>query len=504
MLLFVVIMAAVVILFQRMPTSFLPEEDQGYLITSVQLPVGATQEQTLQVLEKVEDYFEQQPETDQIFTIAGFSFNGRGQNGALGFINLKNWDDRKEVEHRVQAILERAMGQFSSIKQALVFAFNAPPIDDLGNATGFDFFLQDRANQGHDKLIKARNELIAMAASNPDVTAVRAQGLEDTPQYQVDIQQSKARALGIRLNDINTTLSAAFGSRYVNDFTDERRVHQVIIQADKEFRMLPQDIDKLYVRNASGSMVPFSAFATARWTYGPPRIERYNGLPATEIVGTAPQGKSSGEAMAAMEAMVAKLPPGFGIEWTGQSYQERLSGSQAPALFAMSLIVVFLCLAALYESWSIPLAVILVVPLGILGALLATTLRELPNDVYFKVGLITTIGLSTKNAILIIEFAKDLQAEGMGLIEATLEAVHRRLRPILMTSIAFILGVMPLVFSTGAGSASRNAIGTGVAGGMLSATVLAIFLVPVFFVVVRKLFDRSGSKSTEKGVIADA
>ena len=508
MLLFVLIVGAVVILFQRMPTSFLPEEDQGYLITSVQLPVGATQEQTIEVLEKVEDYFEQQKETDQIFTIAGFSFNGRGQNGALGFINLKNWDERKEVEHRIQAILGRAMGQFSSIKQALVFAFNAPPIDDLGNATGFDFFLQDRANQGHDKLIKARNDLLAMAATNPDVTAVRAQGLEDTPQYQVDIQQSKARALGVSLSDINTTLSAAFGSRYVNDFTDERRVHQVIIQADKEYRMLPQDIDKLYVRNTSGSMVPFSAFATARWTYGPPRIERYNGLPAMEIVGTAPQGKSSGQAMAAIEAMVAKLPPGFGIEWTGQSYQERLSGSQAPALFAMSLIVVFLCLAALYESWSIPLAVILVVPLGVLGALLATTFRELPNDVYFKVGLITTIGLSTKNAILIIEFAKDLQAEGMGLIEATLEAVHRRLRPILMTSIAFILGVMPLVLSTGAGSASRNAIGTGVAGGMLTATVLAIFLVPVFFVVVRKLFNRSATNnqppSVQQGVVSDA
>jgi hydrophobe/amphiphile efflux-1 (HAE1) family protein len=372
----------------------------------------------------------------------------------------------------------------------LVFAFNAPPIDDLGNATGFDFFLQDRSNQGHEKLLKARNDLIAMAASDPNLSAVRAQGMEDTPQYQVDIDQSKARALGLSLNDINTTLSTAFGSRYVNDFTDQRRVHQVIVQADAQFRMLPQDIDKLFVRNSSGTMVPFSAFSTARWTYGPPRVERYNGLPAMEVVGAAAPGKSSGQAMQAIEALVAKLPSGFGIEWTGQSYQERLSGAQAPVLFALSLLVVFLALAALYESWSIPLAVILVVPLGIFGALMATILRDLPNDVYFKVGLITTIGLSTKNAILIIEFAKDLQAQGMSLIDATLEAVHRRLRPILMTSIAFILGVMPLVLSTGAGSASRNAIGTGVAGGMLSATVLAIFLVPVFFVVVRRLFDR--------------
>lgn len=502
MLLFALIIAAVVVLFRSMPTSFLPEEDQGYLITSLQLPVGATQQQTIKVLEEVENYFEQQPETDQIFTIAGFSFSGRGQNGAMGFINLKNWSERKAVEHRIQAIINRAMGKLSTIKQALVFPFNAPPIDDLGNATGFDFFLQDRGNHGHAELLKARNQLIAMAASNPDVTAVRAQGLEDTPQYQVDIQQSKARALGLSLDDINTTLSAAFGSIYVNDFTDERRVHQVIVQGDKEFRMLPKDIEKLYVRNTAGKMVPFSAFATARWIYGPPRIERYNGLPAMEIVGAAPEGKSSGQAMLAIEQMVAKLPAGFAIEWTGQSYQERLSGAQAPALFALSLIVVFLCLAALYESWSIPLAVILVVPLGVFGALLATIVSGLPNDVYFKVGLITTIGLSTKNAILIIEFAKDLQAEGMGLIEATLEAVHRRLRPILMTSIAFILGVMPLVLSTGAGSASRNAIGTGVAGGMLSATVLAIFLVPVFFVVVRKLFSRAGANKKVETVHA--
>jgi multidrug efflux pump len=497
MLLFVLIMMAVVVLFRSMPTSFLPEEDQGYLITSLQLPVGATQQQTIKVLEEVERYFEQQPETDQIFTIAGFNFNGRGQNGAMGFINLKHWSERKDIEHRIDAIINRAMAQLSSIKQALVFPFNAPPIDDLGNATGFDFFLQDRGNHGHAELLKARNQLIAMAASHPDLKDVRAQGLEDTPQYKVDIQHSKARALGLSLDDINTTLSAVFGSIYVNDFTDERRVHQVIVQGDKDFRMLPKDIEKLYVRNSANKMVPFSAFASARWVYGSPRIERYNGFPAMEILGDAPEGKSSGEAMLAIEQIAAKLPAGFVVEWTGQSYQERLSGAQAPALFALSLIVVFLCLAALYESWSIPMAVILVVPLGLFGALLATILSGLPNDVYFKVGLITTIGLSTKNAILIIEFAKDLQAEGMGLIEATLEAVHRRLRPILMTSIAFILGVMPLVLSTGAGAASRNAIGTGVAGGMLSATVLAIFLVPVFFVVVRKLFIR---KSTNQKV----
>lgn len=485
---FAVILVLVGVLYTRLPSSFLPAEDQGYFITNIQLPVGATQERTDRVLKEVEQYFLKQPEIESFITVAGFSFNGRGQNSALSFGRLKDWSQRKGAEHTVQAVIGRAFGTFMSVKDAIIYPLNPPAIAELGNSTGFDLQLQDLAGLGHEALLNARNRLLAMAATNHTIVGVRVQGLEDAAQLKVDVDEGKASALGVALADINSTLQACFGSAYINNFINGNRVQRVILQLDAPFRMSPDDLKGLYVRNRTGTMVPLSTFTSVRWIYGSPQLQNYNGFPAYEIVGAAAPGRSTGEAMREMEALIAALPPGIGFEWTGQSYEERLSGSQAPMLYALSLMVVFLCLAALYESWSIPLAVILVVPLGVLGALAAATLRGLPNDVYFKVGLLTTVGLATKNAILIIEYAKELQAAGRPIVEATLEAVHLRLRPILMTSFAFILGVMPLVVSTGAGSASRNAIGTGVAGGMLAATVLGIFLVPVFFVVIRRLF----------------
>jgi multidrug efflux pump len=488
MIAFVVIVALVGLFYVRMPSSFLPSEDQGYFITNIQLPVGATQERTQAVLSQVEDYFLKQPEIESFITVAGFSFNGRGQNSALSFGRLKDWSLRKGEDHTVQAVIARAAGKFASVKDAIIFPLNPPAIAELGNSTGFDFQLQDLAGLGHEQLLSAQKELLAMAAKNPTVVGVRVQGLEDAAQLKIDIDEAKATALGLSLADINATLQTSFGSSYVNNFINGNRVQRVIVQLDAPYRMAPDDIGKIYVRNRTGTMVPLSAVASMRWIHGSPQLQHYNGFPSYELVGAAAPGRSTGEAMDAMEEMARKLPKGIGYEWTGQSYEERLAGSQAPMLYGLSLLVVFLCLAALYESWSIPLSVILVVPLGVLGALLAAHLRGLPNDVYFKVGLLATVGLATKNAILIIEYAKDLQAEGKDLVEATLEAVHLRLRPILMTSFAFILGVMPLVLSTGAGSASQNAIGTGVAGGMFAATALGIFLIPVFYVVVRRIF----------------
>ncbi len=485
---FAVIIFLVGLLYVKLPSSFLPAEDQGYFITNIQLPVGATQERTDAVLKQVADYFLQQPEIESFITVAGFSFNGRGQNSALSFGRLKDWNQRQGAEHTVQAVIARAAGKFASIKDAIIYPMNPPAIVELGNSTGFDFELQDLAGLGHEALLAAQKQLLALAATNPVVVGVRVQGLEDAAQLKIDLDEAKATTLGVSLADINSTLQTCFGSSYVNNFINGNRVQRVLVQLDAPFRMSPEDLHNVYVRNRAGTMVPLAAFATVRWIHGSPQLQHYNGFPSYEIVGSAAPGRSTGEAMAAMEAMARTLPKGIGYEWTGQSYEERLSGSQAPMLYGLSLLVVFLCLAALYESWSIPLSVILVVPLGILGALLATKLRGLPNDVYFKVGLLTIVGLATKNAILIIEYAKDLQAEGRELIAATLEAVHLRLRPILMTSFAFILGVMPLVVSTGAGSASRNAIGTGVAGGMFSATALGIFLIPVFYVVVRRIF----------------
>ncbi|EEP8427935.1 efflux RND transporter permease subunit [Salmonella enterica subsp. enterica serovar Agona] len=492
LIIYLLIVVGMAVLFLRLPTSFLPEEDQGVFLTMIQLPSGATQERTQKVLDQVTHYYlnNEKANVESVFTVNGFSFSGQGQNSGMAFVSLKPWEERNGEENSVEAVIARATRAFSQIRDGLVFPFNMPAIVELGTATGFDFELIDQGGLGHDALTKARNQLLGMVAKHPDLLVrVRPNGLEDTPQFKLDVDQEKAQALGV--SHINETISAALGGYYVNDFIDRGRVKKVYVQADAQFRMLPGDINNLYVRSANGEMVPFSTFSSARWIYGSPRLERYNGMPSMELLGEAAPGRSTGEAMSLMENLASQLPNGIGYDWTGMSYQERLSGNQAPALYAISLIVVFLCLAALYESWSIPFSVMLVVPLGVVGALLAASLRGLNNDVYFQVGLLTTIGLSAKNAILIVEFAKDLmEKEGRGLIEATLEASRMRLRPILMTSLAFILGVMPLVISRGAGSGAQNAVGTGVMGGMLTATLLAIFFVPVFFVVVKRRFNR--------------
>jgi multidrug efflux pump len=485
---YLAIIAAVAWLYERLPSSFLPAEDQGYFITLVQLPVSATQQRTVEVLKQVEAYYLKQPEVAGMVDVAGFSFNGQAQNAALAFIHLKDWRQRPGAQHRVDAIIGRAFVMLSQIKEAVIYPINPPPIPELGFQSGLDFELEDQAGLGHDKLMQARDELLAMGATNQDITQLRFQGLEDTPELKVDVDLAKAGALGVPLANLNTALATYFGSFYINNFVNGNRVQRVIAQLDAPYRMLPQDVGQAYVRNAQGQMVSLNSLVALRWIYGSPSLQHYNGFPSLELVGSPPPGKSTGQAMDAMEQLAAKLPRGFGYEWTGQSFEERLSAKQAPLLYALSVIVVFLALAALYENWSIPLAVMLVVPLGVIGALLGATLRGLPNDVFFKVGLLTIVGLSAKNAILIVEFAKDLQAQGKGLIEATLEAAHLRLRPILMTSLAFILGVGPLALSTGAGAASRHDIGTGVGCGMISATALAVIFVPMFFVVVRRIF----------------
>ncbi|WJD49939.1 efflux RND transporter permease subunit [Enterobacter sp. PGRG2] len=495
MVLYLVIVVGMACLFLRLPTSFLPEEDQGVFLTMVTLPAGAAQDRTEKIMQEVTRYYltNEKNNVDSVFTVTGFGLNGKGQNNGLAFIRLTDWAQREGEENRVEAIVARATHAFRSIKDGMVFAFNLPAITELGTATGFDFELIDQAGLGHVELTKARNELLKKVAQRPDMLVrTRPNGLEDMPQFKLNVDQEKAQALGVSLADINKTIATALGSTYVNDFVDNGRVKKVYAQADAPYRMMPDDINRWFVRSRTGEMVPFSSFTSANWIQGSPRLERYNGLPAMEILGEAAPGKSSGEAMKMMEAFAATLPSGIGFDWTGMSYQERLSGNQAPALYAISLMVVFLCLAALYESWSIPFSVMLVVPLGVVGALLAASCRGLSNDVYFQVGLLTTIGLSAKNAILIVEFARDLMdKERKSLIDATLEAVKMRLRPILMTSLAFILGVMPLVLSTGAGSGAQNAVGTGVMGGMVSATLLAIFFVPVFFVVIRRRFTNN-------------
>ncbi|PIQ39165.1 MAG: hydrophobe/amphiphile efflux-1 family RND transporter [Thalassolituus sp. CG17_big_fil_post_rev_8_21_14_2_50_53_8] len=484
---YIIMLLIMAFLYVRLPTSFLPEEDQGVLINLVQLPQGATLERTNKVMKKLENHFLSEESVESIFTVAGFSFAGQGQNMGLAFVKLKDWDERKDPSQSANAIIGRAWGAVSQFKDATVYPINLPPIPELGVASGFDVMLQDRNNLGHDKLVGIRNQLLGMAAQDSRLAGVRPNGMQDVPIFRIDIDYEKVKSLGLNISDVNSTLSTAWGGSYVNDFLDRGRVKRVYLQADAPYRMLPEDLEQWYVRNRDGEMVPFSAFITTRWDFGSPRLERYNGVPALNIQGQAAPGLSTGDAMQAIEEIVAKLPPGVGIEWTGMSYQERVAGSQAPLLYAISLLVVFLCLAALYESWSVPFSVILVVPLGILGALIAANSRELANDVYFQVGLLTTIGLSAKNAILIVEFAKSLVDQGKGIVEATLEAARMRLRPILMTSMAFILGVLPLAISTGAGAMSRQAIGTGVIGGMLAATFLAIFFVPLFYVLVMKL-----------------
>ncbi|SOE95102.1 multidrug efflux pump [Burkholderia sp. D7] len=524
LVIYALIAGVVVLLFTKLPSSYLPEEDQGIIITSISTPVGTPSAKTLGTVKQVEDYYLGLPQVDKIITLTGFSFNGSGQNNALAFVKLKDWSTRRGKDGQAASIILHANMHFATAaRDAQIFALNPPAIQELGTQSGLDFELEDRAGQGHDKLMAARRELIALAANNSLLSGMRPGGLDDTPQFHVDIDREKASALGLSVADVDDTLETAFGSTYVNNYVDTGRIQKVYVQADAPYRMMPSDIGRWYVKsstssttstsgtsstssstttsttNYDGQMVPFSAFATGKWTFGPPQIERFNRTLAMEITAQTGTNASTGQAMDAVEALVKKLPAGFGIDWTGQSYQERLAGSQAIYLYAISLIVVFLCLAGLYESWSIPIAVILVVPLGVLGAVLGAHLRGLPDDIYFKVGLLATIGLSTKNAILIVEFAKDLQAQGRSLIDATLEAARLRLRPILMTSLAFIFGVLPLVISTGAGSASRHAIGTGVMGGMIAATILAIFFVPVFFVVVRRLFGEHGHTTHNEG-----
>jgi multidrug efflux pump len=496
------VIAILAVVFMRIPTGFLPDEDEGVMFAQVVAPPGAASERTQQVLDDVSDYLrkDEASNVQGVFEVNGFSFGGRGQNSGLIFVKLTDWSERPGERNKVQAIAGRAMAHFRQIKDAMVFAFSPPAALELGNATGFDFELLDRGNAGHDKLMAARNQLLGTAAGDPRLVAVRPNGLNDEPQYTVAIDREKANAQSLSIADINTTLSAAWASAYVNDFIDRGRVKRVFMQGADNSRMLPDQLDDWYVRNSLGQMVRFSSFATGQWTYGSPKLERYNGVPAIEIQGSPAPGQSTGTAMQAMQELASKLPPGFGYEWTGLSYEEQKSGSQTGLLYSGSLIVVFLCLAALYESWSIPAAVILVVPLGVVGAVLATSLRGLGNDVYFQVGLLTTIGLSSKNAILIVEFAKANFEAGMNLVDAAATAARERLRPILMTSLAFVLGVAPLAVSTGAGSGGQNAIGTGVIGGMLSATVLAIFLVPVFFVVVLRLFrvDRLKHEASQR------
>jgi multidrug efflux pump len=480
------IAAVLGVLLLKLPSAFLPDEDQGVLFVQVSAPAGATQERTARVLSEIRDYFLTQERTNvrSVFTVSGFSFGGRGQSAGLGFVSLKDWKERPGGSNRVQAIAGRATARFARTRDALVFAFAPPALLELGNATGFDFELEDHAGVGHDALMQARNQLLGMAAREPNLMAVRPNGLDDEPEYKLDVDWEKASALGVSVSDINNSLTGAWGSAYVNQFVDRGRIKRVFIQGDPSSRMSPQDLDQWYVRNSGGSMVAFSAFISPSWTYGSPKLERYNGLPSFEILGQPAPGQSTGTAIQTMEQLAKRLPAGIGYEWTGLSYEEQLSSGEAPVLYALSLIVVFLCLAALYESWSIPAVVMLVVPLGVVGAVLATTLRGLDNDVFFQVGLLTTVGLSAKNAILIVEFAKENFDRGLNLVEATLDAARQRLRPILMTSFAFILGVLPLAISTGAGSGGQNAIGTGVIGGMLSATVLAVFFVPMFFVAV--------------------
>ena len=491
LVIYAAIVGAAAVVYLRLPTSFLPNEDQGNLLVNVQLPPGATQERTRAVMEQVEGFMLKQPEVQSMVGVLGFSFSGQGQNAALAFVTLKDWSERTGPASSAQAVAGRAFGALAGVRDAFIFPLSPPPIPELGSASGFSFRLQDRGGLGFEALMAARNQLLGMASKSPVLTQVRPDGLEPAPQLQLDIDRDKAAALGVGYDSIATTLATALGSAYVNDFPNAGRLQRVVVQADAPARMQPDDLLRLTVNNSKGQVVPFSAFASTRWVLGPMQTVRYNGYPAMRISGSAAAGYSTGDAMAEMEKFAAQLPQGFGFEWTGQSREEKLAGAQAYIVYAFAILAVFLCLAALYESWTIPLSVILVVPLGVVGVLLATLMRGYANDVYFQVGLITIIGLSAKNAILIIEFAKDLQAEGKSVVAAALEAAHLRFRPIVMTSLAFTMGVLPLALASGAGSASQRAIGTGVIGGMLTGTILAVVFVPVFFVVVRSLFKGS-------------
>jgi multidrug efflux pump len=484
------IVACMGFLFVRLPTAFLPDEDQGFLICLVNLPSGATEDRTVAVMRQMDKHFaENEKDTvEGVITIAGFSFAGRGQNMGLAFVKLKDWKERKSPGKKAAAIAGRAMGAFSKFKDGMAFAISPPAVMELGQANGFDFMLQDRGGLGHEKLMEARGRLLGMAMGNKKLVAVRPNGQDDSPQFKLDIDDVRAGALGVSLADINSVLATAWGSSYVNDFIENGRVKKVFLQAAADYRMLPEDINRWYVRNNRGAMVPFSAFSSSRWLYGSPRLERYNGISSVQIMGQAAPGVSTGEAMEEMEKMAAQLPEGIGFEWSGLSYEEKNAGAQAPALYAISLLVVFLSVAALYESWTIPFVNLLMIPLGLVGAVTAVTLRVLPNDVYLQIGLLTTIGLSTKNAILIIQFIKSQMSEGHELVEATLLAVKIRLRPVIMTSLAFFFGTLPLALTTGAGAAAQNAIGTAVTGGLLSATFIDLVFIPFFFVLISRRF----------------
>jgi len=502
LLIYGAIVVGMVFLFMRLPTAFLPDEDQGFIICQVQLPAGATMERTLKVIEQLEQHFleKEQKSVEAVITVAGFSFAGRGQNMGLAFVRLKHWDQRQSKDLKAPAIAGRAMGAFSKYKDGLAFAFSPPAVVELGQANGFDFMLQDRGGVGHEKLMEARNQLLGMAMKNPKLIAVRPNGQDDSPQFKLDIDDVRAGALGVSLADVNSVLATAWGSSYVNDFIENGRVKKVFLQSAAEYRMLPEDIGKWYVRNNAGQMVPFSAFATAKWQYGSPRLERYNGIPSVEVMGQAAPGISTGEAMDEMEKMAAQLPPGIGYEWTGLSYEEKKAGAQAPALYAISLLVVFLSVAALYESWTIPFVNMLMIPLGLVGAITAVSLRILPNDIYLQIGLLTTIGLSTKNAILIIQFIKEQMHQGHELVDATLSAVKIRLRPVIMTSLAFFFGTLPLALTKGAGAAAQNAIGTAVTGGLLSATFIDLIFIPFFFVFISRLFGNKKYAKTPEAI----
>ena len=486
---FLLIVAAMGYLFQRMPTAYLPNEDQGILLVQAMLPGSSTLEQTEQVMDRVRSYFSEHEKeaVESFLEVAGTSFGGQGQNMGLGFAKLKDWDLRQRPDLKVGAVAQRAMGAFSQIKGAMVFAFPPPAVIELGNASGFNFQLQDRGGLGHEKLMNARNQLLGLAARDPRLVKVRPNGMQDVPEYRIDVDWNKAGALGVSITSIHNTIAAAFGSAYANDFIQGGRVKRVFVQADAPYRMLPKDLKKLYVRNNQGKMVPFASFASGRWTQGSPRLERYNAFPSINIWGEPAPGQSSGDAMDAMEEIVGKLPKGVGYDWTGLSYQERMASAQTGLLFAFSIFVIFLCLAALYESWPIPISILLTMPLGVIGGVVASTLRGLPNDIYFQIGLLTTIGLTTKNAILIVQFARDRVEQGAGLIEATLEAAKLRLRPIVMTSLAFGFGVLPLFLASGAGAGAQKAIGTSVFGGMVTSTILVTLFAPLFYVLIYKV-----------------
>jgi multidrug efflux pump len=506
MAVFAILVGLMLILFNRLPTSFLPQEDQGVMYVQINAPVGSTQERTLESVYEVEDYFleNENEAVDSMFGVQGFSFGGGGQNSGLAFVKLKPWEERESDELHVNAVVQRAFMALSQIKDAMVFVFGPPAIQELGRSAGFAFYLKDNASLGHQALVDAWGQLQQAAQQNPMLTNVRHNGLEDAPQFRIDVDTEKASALGLSIASVNSTLQAAWGGQYIDDFIDRGRVKRVYIQADAPFRMDPNDFNLWAVRNESGEMVPFSAFASSHWEYGSPQLERYNGVPALEIQGAAANGVSTGEAMTEIERLVTELPPGIGLEWTGLSYQERQAGSQTPMLYALSILVVFLCLAALYESWSIPTSVLLVAPLGVLGIAIAATLRDLDRDIYFQVAMLTTIGLTSKNAILIISFAKDNLESGMELIEATMQAVRDRLRPIIMTSLAFGMGVLPLALASGAGSGAQHAIGTGVLGGMIFGAFLGIFFIPLFFVVVQRLFGRKRKQPEQAAALERA